>query len=145
MNIMNLEKINREVNTLCRKVGAYIEGEQHLIGQKDIDSKGLHDYVTRVDKRSEEKLVDGLSKIPPGSAVSAPPPSTWPGLHVDVSTASGNTVSSPGMWPQEASSCSRPVGNAVIFRVEIPTSREKRSYAEIPGYIASFWKQCSNT
>lgn len=92
MNIMNLEKINREVNSLCRKVGAYIEGEQHLIGQQDIDKKGLHDYVTRVDKRSEKKLVDGLSKIPSASAVSAPPPSTLPGLPVAASMASGSTA-----------------------------------------------------
>lgn len=67
MSIMNLEKINHEVNILCQEVGAYIEGEQHRIRQKDIDSKGLHDYVTRVDKLSEEKLVDSLSKILPGS------------------------------------------------------------------------------
>ncbi len=64
---MDLKALNLEVNELCLRAGKYIAGEQQGLSAGDIDIKGLHDYVTRVDKRSEEMLVEGLGKLLPGS------------------------------------------------------------------------------
>lgn len=65
--IMNLGSLNKQLNELCRNVGAYMLLEQERLGKDDIDTKGLHDYVTHVDRESEQKLIDGLSEILPGS------------------------------------------------------------------------------
>ncbi len=64
---MNLASLNKEVNELCKLVGSYIEDEQHKLSGDDINTKGLHDYVTHVDKNSEKMLVEGLAKILPDS------------------------------------------------------------------------------
>jgi myo-inositol-1(or 4)-monophosphatase len=64
---MNLERINIEVNALCREVGSFMMYEQDQLNKSDIKEKGLHDYVTHVDRQSEQKLIDGLSKILTGS------------------------------------------------------------------------------
>ena len=41
--------------------------EQQRLIDDDIDTKGLHDYVTYVDMESERRLIDGLRQILPGS------------------------------------------------------------------------------
>ncbi|MEN8225354.1 MAG: inositol monophosphatase family protein [Bacteroidota bacterium] len=64
---MNLERINKAVNDLCIEAGNYISSEQRKLSSDDIAVKGLHDYVTHVDRQSEKMLVDGLSGILPGS------------------------------------------------------------------------------
>ena len=64
---MNLESLNEELISLCKEVGSYIASEQHKLANTDITTKGLHDYVTHVDKRSEEMLIKRLSSLLPGS------------------------------------------------------------------------------
>jgi myo-inositol-1(or 4)-monophosphatase len=64
---MDLASLNQKANTLCREVGEYMAGEQHTLSGQDIDSKGLHDYVTHVDRNSEKMLVEGLEKFLPDS------------------------------------------------------------------------------
>lgn len=64
---MNLASLNKEVNELCQLVGSYIDDEQHKLSSEDINTKGLHDYVTHVDRNSEKMLVEGLAKILPGT------------------------------------------------------------------------------
>ena len=64
---MNSGPINEQLNELCRSVGRYMLLEQDRLSGEDIDTKGLHDYVTHVDRESEKKLIGGLSAILPGS------------------------------------------------------------------------------
>lgn len=64
---MNLNLIIAEVNSLSRSVGQFMVTEQERLTSEDIKEKGLHDYVTHVDKRSEQMLIAGLSEILPGS------------------------------------------------------------------------------
>jgi myo-inositol-1(or 4)-monophosphatase len=64
---MDLKALNKEVNELCIRVGNWIAEEQHRLSDHDIGTKGLHDYVTYVDKRSEEMLVKGLGALLPES------------------------------------------------------------------------------
>lgn len=62
---MNLEKICEQVIELTEKVGSFILAEKNNIKEKNIETKGLHDFVTYVDKSSEEQLVKKLSEILP--------------------------------------------------------------------------------
>ena len=62
---MNLENICKEVIDLAKEVGQFILSEKQNISNKVIEQKGLHDFVTYVDKTSEEKIVKKLSEIIP--------------------------------------------------------------------------------
>ena len=62
---MNLELLTRQVCNTCRAVGGYIHDELSNINKLDIKEKGVHDYVTYVDKNSEKRLITDLAKLLP--------------------------------------------------------------------------------
>jgi len=62
---MNHEKICKQVINLTKNVGEFILSEQKKSTSLKIETKGLHDFVTYIDKSSEQKLVDELEKILP--------------------------------------------------------------------------------
>jgi myo-inositol-1(or 4)-monophosphatase len=62
---MNLELICSKVCDLARSTGMFIRAEAIKINHKNIEVKGLNNFVTYVDKVSESQLVDGLKKILP--------------------------------------------------------------------------------
>jgi len=62
---MDLEKICEQVVNLTRNVGEFILSEKNNIKKQNIEAKGLHDFVTYVDKKSEEQIVNRLSEIVP--------------------------------------------------------------------------------
>jgi myo-inositol-1(or 4)-monophosphatase len=64
---MDLEKITKQVIELSKSVGEFIRGEKEKINSDVIENKGVHDFVTYVDKTAEQKLIDGLLKIIPNS------------------------------------------------------------------------------
>ncbi len=65
--IMKLSKILRAVEEIARVTGAFIREQRFSLSGADVQSKGVHDYVTRVDRESEERLVKELSLLLPGS------------------------------------------------------------------------------
>lgn len=64
---MNLEKLTLSVCPLAQEVGEFLKQEVSQLKTTDIQSKGLHNYVTWVDKESERRIVEKLSKLLPGS------------------------------------------------------------------------------
>jgi len=62
---MNLQLICEQVCNISRDVGDFIYGQVNKINNDDIKTKGIHDFVTYVDKTSEQKIVKELSKILP--------------------------------------------------------------------------------
>lgn len=62
---MNLELITKQVTNLCRGVGIFLKNELKNLKESDIESKGLNNFVTYVDKTSEKRLVRELGKILP--------------------------------------------------------------------------------
>jgi len=64
---MNLENICHKVIDLTEITGNYIVSELEEREDISIESKGLHNYVTHVDKTSERMLIDGLHEIIPSS------------------------------------------------------------------------------
>jgi myo-inositol-1(or 4)-monophosphatase len=63
---MNLEKITNQVVQLCLEDGKYIRQQLELLKMNDIEEKDDHNFVTYVDRTSEEMLVDALSRLTPG-------------------------------------------------------------------------------
>jgi myo-inositol-1(or 4)-monophosphatase len=68
---MELEKLTGKVADICRETGKWIKEESDNLYGEDIESKGKHNYVTYVDKRSEEMLVEKLTSLLPGSGILA--------------------------------------------------------------------------
>jgi myo-inositol-1(or 4)-monophosphatase len=66
-----LHKICDEVIDLSHEVGKFILEERDKFSASDIKKKGFNDLVTYVDQNSEKKLIKGLQKILPGSAILA--------------------------------------------------------------------------
>jgi myo-inositol-1(or 4)-monophosphatase len=64
---MDFERICYDVAELAKNTGAFISKERQRISSEQIESKGEHNFVTYVDKISEQRLVDGLRKMLPGA------------------------------------------------------------------------------
>ncbi len=62
---MNYEQLCAQVNKLSKSVGERILLERQNFDTNEVEIKGLHNYVTHVDKLSEELLVKGLSNLLP--------------------------------------------------------------------------------
>jgi myo-inositol-1(or 4)-monophosphatase len=62
---MNLQRICEEVCVIARETGAFIKSEIAGIKSEDIETKGLNDFVTHVDKQSERRITAALSDIVP--------------------------------------------------------------------------------
>lgn len=66
---MDLQNIELEVIGLCRSVGKFIRNERENFDTTRVEQKNekFNNLVSYVDKESEKKLVDALSKILPGT------------------------------------------------------------------------------
>jgi myo-inositol-1(or 4)-monophosphatase len=62
---IDLEQITLEVCELSRTVGKYLQSEKDQLNASEVESKGLHDFVSYVDKSSEKRLMQELHKILP--------------------------------------------------------------------------------
>jgi len=62
---MNLETITKQVVSLSKTVGNFINNEVDKLNKADIEEKGIHNLVTYVDKESEKRLVEKLGIILP--------------------------------------------------------------------------------
>ena len=62
---MNFEKVCNEVVALSIQVGGFIRDQQKSFTFERVETKGLHDFVSYVDKESEKRLVEGLKFILP--------------------------------------------------------------------------------
>jgi myo-inositol-1(or 4)-monophosphatase len=61
----NLEDICSKVIAITRETGKFIMGEKGKVKAHSIETKGLNDFVSYVDKTAEEKLVKGLAELLP--------------------------------------------------------------------------------
>ncbi|MCW3083724.1 MAG: Inositol-monophosphatase [Bacteroidetes bacterium] len=64
---VNLQTLCQEVCALGKEVGAFIKQERAVFSTERVEIKGKHDFVSYVDKTSEQKLVSGLSALLPES------------------------------------------------------------------------------
>ena len=64
---INLLPILESSKQLVLSVGQYIRTESKSFDRSRTETKGLHDYVSYVDKTAELKLVEGLQELIPGA------------------------------------------------------------------------------
>lgn len=62
---MDLRRICEEMCTTARAAGNFIKGEISGITFKDIEAKGLNDFVTHVDRQSEQRITSALASLLP--------------------------------------------------------------------------------
>ena len=62
-----LERICNQVKDISFEAGDFIRKESVNFSAGKIETKGVHDYVTYVDKGVEKKLISGLSEILPST------------------------------------------------------------------------------
>ncbi|WP_461631868.1 inositol monophosphatase family protein [Labilibaculum euxinus] len=61
--MIDLKELCFKTNDIARKVGLFIKEQQSKIKSDAIEVKGIHDFVTYVDKTAEEKIVAELKLI----------------------------------------------------------------------------------
>ncbi len=64
---MDLRKLTAETAELCRSVATFIRTESERFTEASVESKSLNNLVSYVDKGAEQRLVEGLSRLLPGS------------------------------------------------------------------------------
>ncbi len=64
---MNHEEITRKVIHIVRDTGKFIMESRQRFSQSDVEIKSLNSLVSFVDKEAENRLVDALSALLPGS------------------------------------------------------------------------------
>jgi myo-inositol-1(or 4)-monophosphatase len=62
---MNLQQLCKDVCDLAKKTGEFLKTEIGKVSAADIEIKGLHDFVTYVDKTSEKAILAELQKLLP--------------------------------------------------------------------------------
>lgn len=65
--MFDLEKLTFSVCRLCEETGNFLRQEAGRFTQADIREKSHANFVTYVDEQAERQLVEGLSKLLPGS------------------------------------------------------------------------------
>ncbi|PLX20219.1 MAG: inositol monophosphatase [Salinivirgaceae bacterium] len=66
--MINLTDIKTPVVELINRTGKFIKEEKGKIIDKEVDVKSKNSFVTYVDKKAEQMLVEGLQKIIPNSS-----------------------------------------------------------------------------
>lgn len=62
---MDLQKLCTEARDIINKTGSYIRQEAQNFNSEKVESKGIHDFVSFVDKTAEKQLVEGLKELLP--------------------------------------------------------------------------------
>ena len=103
---MDFEKICLQVCELAREAGAFIRKERETFSKDKVEVKGVHDFVSYVDKASENIIVERLKSILPEAAFlteeqtveRAEAPLTW-----IVDPLDGTTNFIHGLYPNAVS------------------------------------------
>lgn len=61
----NIERLCLDVVAISRRAGEYIREQRKKFSSEMVESKGLHNYVSHVDKEAERIIVEGLKHILP--------------------------------------------------------------------------------
>ena len=61
---MDLEKIFNQVHELTLETGQFLRDEINNVSKEDIEVKGLHNFVTYVDKQSEKNIPGFSTGVP---------------------------------------------------------------------------------
>lgn len=91
---MDYRELCMKTIAIARKAGNFIVGEMQHLQKKDIITKGLHDFVTDIDRRSEQMIIDDLLGLLPDSTFLAEEetkPQQWSDLMWIIDPLDGTT------------------------------------------------------
>lgn len=128
---MNLEKICEQVVDISRVTGTFIKNELKTFSQKHVEVKGIHNFVSYVDKTAEQKIVSALTKILPNAGFIAEEGTGKPsenGLNWVIDPLDGTTNYIHGL-PPFAISIALMEGEKVILGVVYEISLEECFWA----------------
>jgi len=136
---MILDSICEQVVDLTRNTGSFIKDELKNFTQKHIEIKGVHNFVSYVDKSSEQQLVFALAKILPSAGFIAEEGTGSPsseGLNWVIDPLDGTTNFIHGL-PPFAISIALMEGNDVILGVihEVNLNETFWAYTEGKTYL----------
>ena len=60
---LHLQQLTAAVCEIARKAGEYIAGEREKFSLERVERKHAHDYVSYVDKGSEDLIVSALRQL----------------------------------------------------------------------------------
>ncbi|NCA83967.1 MAG: inositol monophosphatase [Clostridia bacterium] len=63
--VVNFENLTHKTIGIARKAGAYIRQQRESFSMQSVETKGLHDFVSYVDKTAEKMIVEALSGLLP--------------------------------------------------------------------------------
>ena len=63
--MLPLEKLTLKVVDIARQAGAYIASERIRFAEERVERKHAHDYVSYVDRQSEQLIVSALTTLLP--------------------------------------------------------------------------------
>jgi myo-inositol-1(or 4)-monophosphatase len=61
----NFEEICKKTIDIAKKTGKFIREERNKLKNSQVEVKGIHNFVTYVDKTAEQQIVDGLISLIP--------------------------------------------------------------------------------
>jgi myo-inositol-1(or 4)-monophosphatase len=128
---MNLNRICEQVVDISKDTGAFIKSELKTFSQKHVETKGVHDFVSYVDKTSEQKIVSALTNLIPTSGFIAEEGTGKPvkgGLNWVIDPLDGTTNFIHGLSPF-AISIALMEGDSVILGVVYEISLEECFWA----------------
>lgn len=114
---MNLEEICKNVIELATNTGDFIREQRKHFSVDKIETKGIHDFVSYVDKEAEKILVKALAKIVPEAGFIAEEGTGEPnsdGLNWIIDPLDGTTNFIHGL-PPYCISIALANGNTVLF------------------------------
>jgi myo-inositol-1(or 4)-monophosphatase len=117
--VMDIKSVCEQVADLTKEVGAFIRDQRKSFTIDRVETKGLHDFVSYVDKESEKLLVDRLHVIVPQAGFIAEEGTGKPnesGLNWVIDPLDGTTNFIHGL-PPYAISIALMEGNKVIMGV----------------------------
>ncbi len=63
--MMNLDTYCLQIRQIAREAGLFLQAERMKFNPERVEEKSAHNYVSYVDKESEQRLVDRLSRLLP--------------------------------------------------------------------------------
>lgn len=64
--MMNIEALTYRVCKIAETTGEFLKSEILKLKKDDIEIKGVHNFVTHLDRESENRIVENLSELIPG-------------------------------------------------------------------------------
>lgn len=128
---IDLEAITLKVTEIVRKTGIFLRNEQHRLGEDAVETKGVNNFVTYVDRTSEEMLVESLQKLLPDSGFIAEENDLWkkPGELTWIVDPLDGTTNYIHHIPLYAISVGLLYGEEVISGVVYETGRDECFYS----------------